>query len=55
MPSNILNSLVEYTSIRVDNKEQEVGLDSNELLAFPFAYLTGNKMARVSRKERDKR
>jgi len=53
MPSNILNSLVEYTSIRVDTAEPVVGLDSTELFAFPFIYLSGNELVRFTARERE--
>jgi hypothetical protein len=53
MPSNILNSLVEYTSIRVDPSEPVVALDSTELFAFPFVYLSGNELVRFTARERE--
>src|SRR5436190_12259642 len=53
MPSNILNSLVEYTSIRVDPEEVVIDLDSEEIFTFPFLYLTGNKLVRLTKKERE--
>ena len=52
MPSNLLNSLVEYTSIRVDPDERIVDLSSEQLSNYPFVYLTGNKMVRFTEKER---
>jgi hypothetical protein len=52
MPSNILNSLVEYTSIRVDPNEHIVDAGSEALMNYPFVYLTGNKMLRFSEAER---
>ncbi|HEY0544166.1 MAG TPA: DUF4159 domain-containing protein [Pyrinomonadaceae bacterium] len=52
MPSNILNSLVEYTSIRVDPNERIVDVGSNSLANYPFVYLTGNKMLRLTESER---
>lgn len=53
MPANLLNSLVEYTSIKVELRERVVALDSNELFSFPFTYLTGNKAVRFTRTERE--
>lgn len=53
MPANLLNSLVEYTSIKVDPLERVVALDSAELFAFPFTYLTGNKVVRFTAIERE--
>ncbi len=52
MPSNILNSLVEYTSIRVDPNERIVDVGSDALSNYPFVYLTGNKMLRFTETER---
>lgn len=52
MPSNILNSLVEYTSIRVDPNEHIVDAGASLLSNYPFVYLTGNKMLRFTEAER---
>ena len=52
MPSNLLNSLVEYTSIRVDPNERIVDIASEQLSNYPFVYLTGNKMLRFTETER---
>lgn len=52
MPSNLLNSLVEYTSIRVDPNERIVDVSSEQLANYPFVYLTGNKMLRFTEAER---
>jgi hypothetical protein len=53
MPSNLLNSIVEYTSINVEPRERVVALDSAELYSYPFAYLTGNKLVRFTAAERE--
>jgi hypothetical protein len=52
MPSNLLNSLVEYTSIRVDPNERIVDVGSARLSDYPFVYLTGNKLLRFTEAER---
>ena len=52
MPSNILNSLVEYTSIRVDPNEHIVDAGSSMVSDYPFLYLTGNKLVRFTEAER---
>jgi hypothetical protein len=52
MPSNILNSLVEYTSIRVNPNETIVDAHSDALFDYPFVYMTGNKLVRFTEKER---
>ena len=51
--ANVLNSIVEYTSIRVFPEEVVIGAGSDELLAFPFLFMTGHKLVRFSAKERD--
>lgn len=52
MPANLLNSLVEYTSIRVEATERIVDVGSERLSDYPFVYLTGNKLVRFSEAER---
>ena len=50
MPSNLLNSLVEYTTLRVDPKEHVVALaDPRDARLAPFCYLAGHKLVRVQR------
>jgi hypothetical protein len=51
--ANVLNSVVEYTNIPVYPEEIVITADSAELLAFPFLFMTGHKLVRFSRKERD--
>jgi hypothetical protein len=53
MPSNLLNSLVEYTRTRVDPREEVVALDSNDLAAFPFVFLSGHELVRLTKKEKE--
>ena len=53
MPSNLLDSLVQYTSIRVDPNERVVDVSSPSLFDYPFVYLTGNKMLRFTDAERE--
>ena len=52
--ANVLNSLVEYTTIPVYGEEVVITADSKELLAFPFLFMTGHKLVRFSREERDR-
>jgi hypothetical protein len=52
--ANILNSIVEYTSIRVYPEEVVITADSDELGAFPFLFMTGHKLVRFSAKERER-
>jgi len=50
--ANVLNSVVEYTAIPVYPEEVVVTADSEELLAFPFLFMTGHKLVRFSEAER---
>jgi hypothetical protein len=53
MPSNLLNSLIEYTTIEVDTRERIIPLSDKEVLHAPFCYLSGHKLVQFSAKERD--
>src|SRR5450759_4621360 len=53
MPLNVLNSLVEYTKISVEGREEVVGLDSKDLAGYPFLYLTGHELVRFTKAEKD--
>jgi hypothetical protein len=52
MPSNILNSLVEYTTLKVDPVERIVALSDPKMLEAPFCYLAGHKLVQFSPTER---
>lgn len=52
MPSNLLDSLVAYTTIPVDPKESVVPLASSELFEAAFCYLSGRKLVQFSDRER---
>lgn len=51
MPSNLLNSLIEYTNIPVDIHERVISLSSNKIFESPFCYLSGHKLVEFSREE----
>ncbi|MBC8043503.1 MAG: DUF4159 domain-containing protein [Rhizobacter sp.] len=53
MPSNLLNSLIEYTTVEIGTAEKIVPLQSKEIFASPFTYLSGHKLVQFSTKERD--
>ncbi|MDH5474715.1 MAG: DUF4159 domain-containing protein [Cyclobacteriaceae bacterium] len=53
MPSNVLNSLIEYTTIEVDTNENIVPLASDELFDCPFCYLSGHKLVQFTKKEKE--
>lgn len=53
MPSNVMNSLIEYTTLEVDTKERVIPLSSDELFMSPFCYLSGHKLVQFTKKERE--
>jgi len=53
MPANLLNSLVEYTTIEIDTEEKIIPLSDPEVLHSPFCYLSGHKLVQFTNKERD--
>ncbi len=53
MPSNLLNSLVEYTTVAVDTQEQIIPLRDKEMLHAPFCYLSGHKLVQFTSRERE--
>ncbi len=52
MPSNVLNSLIEYTTLSVDPVEQVVQLGSEAVFGYPFVYLTGHRSVRFTPTEK---
>lgn len=52
MPSNVLNSLVEYTTLRIDPVERMVALADRKMLEAPFCYLAGHKLVQFTPAER---
>lgn len=53
MPSNILNSLLEYTTIPLNLQEKIIDLSSNDLFLSPFCYLSGHKLVQFDKQESD--
>ena len=53
MAANVLDSIIEYTSIPVYHEEVVVSPGSSELLSFPFVFMTGHKLVRFSHAERE--
>jgi hypothetical protein len=53
MPANVLNSLAEYTTLRIAPRERVVDLDSPALFEAPFGYLAGRRLVEFSRDERN--
>ncbi|QJD99722.1 DUF4159 domain-containing protein [Massilia forsythiae] len=52
MPSNVLNSLVEYTTLRVDKTERVIALSDPKMLEAPFCYLAGHRLVQFTSAER---
>ena len=52
MPSNVLHSLVEYTTLRIDPVERVVALSDAKMLEAPFCYLAGHKLVQFTPAER---
>lgn len=53
MPVNILNSLIEYTTLPVDTQERIVPLSSKDIFQCPFCYLSGHKLVEFTPQERE--
>lgn len=51
MPANVLNSLIEYTTVPVDTRENIVALSSPEIFKAPFCYLSGHKLVEFTKEE----
>ncbi|MDB5021878.1 MAG: twin-arginine translocation pathway signal [Pedobacter sp.] len=51
MPANILNSLLEYTTIPLDPQEKVIDLNTNEVFNYPFCYLSGHKLVQFNKQE----
>lgn len=52
LPSNLLDALIQYTTLRVDPKERVVALADPRMLAAPFCYLSGHKLVEFNDDER---
>lgn len=52
MPSNLLHSLAQYTTIGVNEEEQIAPLGDPSVLRAPFCYLSGHKVVEFTRAER---
>ena len=53
MPSNLIDSLVAYTTIAVAEREAVVPLGSKEVLDAGFCYLSGHKLVQFTDRERE--
>ncbi|WP_235296567.1 DUF4159 domain-containing protein [Portibacter marinus] len=52
MPSNLLHSIVEYTTIPVNTTENIVSLSSEKVYQAPFCYMTGHKLVEFTSEEK---
>ena len=52
MPSNLLDALIQYTTLRVDTKERVLPLADPRMLEQPFCYLAGHKLVEFNPDER---
>ncbi len=51
MPANVLNSLVEYTTIPINTQEKVIDLGSKDIFNAPFCYLSGHKLVQFDTQE----
>src|SRR5262249_62364033 len=51
--ANVLDSVLQYTSISVYKDEVVISATSSELLSFPFLFMTGHKLVRFTQAERE--
>lgn len=52
MPSNIADTLLQYTTLRVDPEEQVIPLADDRMMTAPFCYLAGHKLVEFNPDER---
>lgn len=52
MPSNLLNSLIEYTTLSVDPNEYVIPLADRRMLSAPFCYLAGHRLVQFTPEEK---
>ena len=51
MPSNLLHSLLQYTTLEVEPEERIVALRDPAMLRAPFCYLSGHRLVELGRQE----
>ena len=52
MPSNIADTLLQYTTLRVDPEEHVIPLADDRMMTAPFCYLAGHKLVEFNPDER---
>ena len=50
--ANVLDSVMQYTTIPVQQQEVVIAADSTEIDAYPFLFMTGHKLVRFNARER---
>jgi hypothetical protein len=51
MPANMLNSLLEYTTIPLEQEEKIIDLNTREIFNYAFCYLSGHKLVQFNKQE----
>jgi len=51
MPSNLLNSLIEYTTLPVNLQEKVIDLEGSDIFQYPFCYISGHKLVQFNAQE----
>ncbi|MGN7205115.1 DUF4159 domain-containing protein [Pedobacter sp. SAFR-022] len=51
MPANMLNSLLEYTTIPLEQEEKIIDLNTKEIFNYAFCYLSGHKLVQFNKQE----
>ncbi|MFN0256524.1 DUF4159 domain-containing protein [Pedobacter ureilyticus] len=51
MPANVLNSLLEYTTVPLEPEEKIIELSSPDIFKYPFCYLSGHKLVQFNQQE----
>ncbi len=51
MPSNLLNSLVEYTTLPIDTEEKIIPLSNDSIFRSPFCYISGHRLVQFTNSE----
>jgi hypothetical protein len=52
MPSNIVDTLLQYTTLRVDSQEHVIPLADARMMTAPFCYIAGHKLVEFNPDER---
>ena len=52
MPSNLVDTLLQYTTLRVDAEEHVIPLADERMLTAPFCYIAGHKLVEFNPEER---